>query len=151
MFGLAGVTAQIKTIAASLLVGYLLLPSLGIAADRSDANRFVQPANADTIFDYVLVFPADADDQVLEAWRQRAFDLINRTASNQTSCTPQVVRFHVAASWQLPMLGVRCVDGRAGKVVVAAVSGDKHDANAPIWLANTSVNTIRSQVAALHD
>lgn len=149
MSGLAGVTAQVKTIAASLLVGFLLLPSLSIAADRSVTNRLVPPANADTIFDYVLVFPADADDQVLEAWRQRAFDQIKGTASNPLTCMPQVVRFHVAASWQLPMLGVRCVDGQAGKVAVPAVSGAKQDASAPIWLANTSVNIIRSQVAAM--
>ncbi|AVP98653.1 hypothetical protein C7S18_16310 [Ahniella affigens] len=149
MSGLAGVLAQLKGFAIGTLVSaVLLIGSMSVAADAVAGAQPVRPTNADTVFDYVLVFPADADDQVLEAWRQRAFDLIKGTASNQTNCTPQVVRFHVAASWQLPMLGVRCVDGQARPIVPNA-KGDKRDASAPIWLANTSVNAIRGQVAAM--
>ena len=102
----------------------------------------VRPANAETVFDHVLVFPADADDQAIESWRQRAFDRVQDACVEPGGCKVRLVRFHVAARWQLPMVGMS-VEGRTHALTIAPA------ADGPVWLANTSVQAVRQQIAAI--
>lgn len=127
----------------------LLAVSVARPVHAGNDWTLVSPANADTVFDYVLVFPADADDQALEAWRQRALTMAAATKPGSPPCQAQVVRFHVAASWQLPMLGLRCLEGTFSPSDSDMRLLSANDVQAPVWLAATSVNTVRGQVAAM--
>ena len=96
------------TIRNLLLVLFLLLvATASVASDsRLEDGLPVRPANAETVFDHVLVFPADADDQAIESWRQRAFERVKAACVEPGGCAVRMIRFHVAARWQLPMVGV---------------------------------------------
>ena len=127
-----------------LLAMFLLLVATASVASESrlEDGLPVRPANAETVFDHVLVFPADADDQAIESWRQRAFDRVQDACVEPGGCVVRMVRFHVAARWQLPMVGMR-VEGRTQALTIAPA------ADGPVWLANTSVQAVREQIAAI--
>lgn len=128
-----------------VLSGLLAVACFGVSAksvNRVSDGLPVRPANAETVFDHVLVFPAAADDQAIESWRQRAIGRIEAECIEPAGCVVRSVRFHVAARWQLPMVGI-LVEGRTRSRPAS------HLADEPVWLANTSVQSVREQIAAL--
>jgi len=130
-----------------LVLLLVLLAGLDVDAAPEPDGLPVRPANAETVFDQVLVFPAAADDQAIESWRQRAVQRIEEACLDSNGCTIRFVRFHVSARWQLPMIGIS-ITGRSAPIEqhhAARSSG----ASEPVWLPNTSIAMVRAQVAAL--
>ncbi len=126
----------------------LLVATASVASEsRLEDGLPVRPANAETVFDHVLVFPADADDQAIESWRQRAFDRVKAACVEPGGCAVRMIRFHVAARWQLPMVGIAVV-GKT-RPLDAALETSSNASLDPVWIANTSVSWVRQQVAAI--
>lgn len=130
-----------------LVLLLVLLAGLDVDAAREPNGLPVRPANADTVFDQVLVFPAAADDQAIESWRQRAVHRIEEACLDANGCTMRFVRFHVSARWQLPMIGIS-ITGQL-KPILQSHGARTSGATEPVWLPNTSIATVRAQVAAL--